>query len=180
MVSRILVLVILIVVCSSIGIIADTVGTKRSSKQRCCRARNMLRKTLLRLLSRTDHLRLFVAALGATADLSAHSHSQLVVPSHCLCTYTDDAFAVRPCPTNWLPCLLLPDKSRCTYLTSILTYHMLRVVKSFSFCTIGWTNNDPYRPRRKCSVLLHIPKTTENDPTILSVSIMPTWSRLMC
>ena len=62
----------------------------------------------------------------------------------------------------------------------LLTYHMLRVVKSFSFCTIGWTNNDPYRPRRKCSVLLHIPKTTENDPTILSVSIMPTWSRLMC
>ena len=47
----------------------------------------MLRKTLLRLLSRTDHVRLFVAALGATADLSAHSHSQLVVPSHCLCTY---------------------------------------------------------------------------------------------
>ena len=116
-----------------------------------------------------------------TADLSAHSYSQLVVPSHCLCTYL---------PTMHLLCglivrqigtlvLLLPDTSRCTYLTSILTYHMLRVVKSFSFCTIGWTN-DPYRPRRKCSVLLHIPMTTENDPTILSVSIMPTWSRWMC
>ena len=98
-----------------------------------------LRTTLLRQLSRTDHLRLFVAALGAIADLSAHSYSQLVVPSHCLCTYL---------PTMHLLCglivrqigtlvLLLPDKSRCTYLTSILPYHMLRVVKSISFCNIG-------------------------------------------
>ena len=72
----------------------------------------MLRKTLLRLLSRTDHLRLFVAALGATADLSAHSYSQLVVPSHCLCTYLPTmhllcglivrqiGYPVCCCPTN--------------------------------------------------------------------------------
>ena len=145
MVSRILVLVILIVVCSSIGIIS----LKRLEQKEVANTQQ-LRTTLLRQLSRTDHLRLFVAALGVTADLSAHSHSQLVVPSHCLCTYTDDAFAVRPyCPTNWYPCFVVARKSRCTYLTSILTYHMLRVEKSFSFYTIGWTN-DPYRPRRKC------------------------------